>query len=132
MTVLADLPAYPDNMSPVGDGTTGSRCPARASPIAETPAAAPVPAPDRRGLLPTRLQPQPLPYGLVALVDGDGTVLPGAARPGRARIVMATGVRQHGDTLWLGSLTGPGDRPRIPRVTATGGHRAGPARVPID
>jgi hypothetical protein len=55
-------------------------------------------------MLPARLQPQPLPYPMAALVDGDGTVLRVLHGPA-GRYVMATGVRQHGDTLWLGSLT---------------------------
>jgi hypothetical protein len=55
-------------------------------------------------LLPPRLQPRPLPYTMAALVDGDGTVLRVLHGPS-GRYVMATGVRQHGDTLWLGSLT---------------------------
>jgi len=58
-------------------------------------------------LLPDRLQPQPIRYGLVALVDGDGTVLRTLHGPAGG-YSMITGVRQHGDTLWLGSLTEPG------------------------
>jgi hypothetical protein len=58
-------------------------------------------------VLPTRLQPQPLPYVIAALVDGDGKLVRALHGPaGRYR--MATGVRQHGDTLWLGSLTEKG------------------------
>jgi hypothetical protein len=41
---------------------------------------------------------------MTALVDGDGTLLRALHGPA-GRYVMATGVRQHGDTLWLGSLT---------------------------
>jgi hypothetical protein len=41
---------------------------------------------------------------MAALVDGEGTVLRVLHGPA-GRYVMATGVRQHGDTLWLGSLT---------------------------
>jgi hypothetical protein len=55
-------------------------------------------------VLPTRFQPQPLPYTIAALVDGDGTLLRALHGPA-GRFVLATGVRQHGDTLWLGSLT---------------------------
>jgi hypothetical protein len=58
--------------------------------------------------------PQPAPYAIAALVDGDGTLLRALHGPaGRYR--MATGVRQHGDTLWLGSLTENG----IARVPLT-------------
>ena len=103
VTVLGDLPAYPDNMSPVGDGTYWIALPSPRVPIAEKL----LPHPMLRrivGVLPTRLQPQPLPYTIAALVDGDGTVLRTLHGPSGA-FVMATGVRQHGDTLWLGSLT---------------------------
>jgi hypothetical protein len=55
-------------------------------------------------VLPESWQPQPLKYGLVALVDGDGTVLRTLHGP-RGAYSMITGVRQHGSTLWLGSLT---------------------------
>jgi hypothetical protein len=55
-------------------------------------------------VLPTRLQPQPLPYTIAALVDGEGALIRALHGP-KGRYVMATGVRQHGDTLWLGSLT---------------------------
>jgi sugar lactone lactonase YvrE len=103
--VLADLPAYPDNMSPVGDGTYWI---ALASPrVALAERLLPHPMLRRiAAVLPTRLQPQPLPYTIAALVDGDGAVLRTLHGPA-GRYVMATGVRQHGDTLWLGSLTEP-------------------------
>jgi len=55
-------------------------------------------------LLPDRVQPQPRRYGLVALVDGEGTVLRTVHGPA-ARYTMITGVRQQGNVLWLGSLT---------------------------
>ena len=101
--VLDDLPAYPDNMSPVGDGTYWI---ALASPrVAIVERLLPHPALRRiAAVLPQRLQPQPLPYVIAARVDGDGRVLGTLHGPG-GRYVMATGVRQHGDTLWLGSLT---------------------------
>lgn len=106
VTVLADLPAYPDNVSPVGDGTYWIALPSPRVAIAERL----LPHPGVRrlvALLPDRLQPQPLRYGLVALVDGAGTVLRTLHGPA-GRYSMVTGVRQHGDTLWLGSLTEPG------------------------
>jgi len=103
VTVLGDLPAYPDNMSAVGDGTYWI---ALASPrVAIAERLLPHPMVRRIvAVLPPRLQPQPLPYTIAALVDGDGRVVRALHGPG-GRYVMATGVRQHGDTLWLGSLT---------------------------
>jgi sugar lactone lactonase YvrE len=113
VTVLGDLPAYPDNMAPVGDGTYWIALASPRVAIAEKLLPHPV---LRRvaAVLPVRLQPQPLPYVIAALVDGDGTLLRALHGPaGRYR--MATGVRQHGDTLWLGSLTENG----IARVSLT-------------
>ncbi|MFI5492356.1 SMP-30/gluconolactonase/LRE family protein [Actinoplanes sp. NPDC051859] len=100
---LRDLPAYPDNMSPVGDGTYWV---ALASPrVALAERLLPHPAVRRiAAVLPARLQPQPVPYTLAALVDGEGAIVRTLHGPA-GRYVMATGVRQHGDTLWLGSLT---------------------------
>jgi sugar lactone lactonase YvrE len=101
--VLDDLPAYPDNMSSVGDGTYWV---ALASPrVAVAERLLPHPALRRLvAVLPPRLQPQPLPHIIAAHVDGDGVLL--RALHGTAgRYTMATGVRQHGDTLWLGSFT---------------------------
>jgi sugar lactone lactonase YvrE len=111
VTTLTDLPAYPDNMAAVGDGTYWI---ALASPrVAVAERLLPHPALRRiAAVLPTRLQPQPLPYTIAALVDGDGALLRALHGPA-GRYVMATGVRQHGDTLWLGSLTENG----IARVT---------------
>lgn len=100
---LADLPAYPDNMSAVGDGTYWIALPSPRVPIVERM----LPWPSVRrvaALLPQRLQPQPMHYSLVALVDGEGTVIRTIHGPA-GRYQMATGVRQHGTDLWLGSLT---------------------------
>ncbi|MFC3383205.1 SMP-30/gluconolactonase/LRE family protein [Couchioplanes azureus] len=101
--VLGDLPAYPDNMSAVGDGTYWI---ALASPrVAVAERLLPYPMLRRlAAVLPERLQPQPQPYTIAARVDGDGAVLRTLHGPA-GRYVMTTGVRQHGDTLWLGSLT---------------------------
>jgi hypothetical protein len=104
--VLADLPAYPDNMSSVGDGTYWI---ALASPRVKA-AERLLPHPHLRrvaALLPVRLQPQPLRYSIASLVDGEGTVLRALHGPS-GRYHMVTGVRQDGRTLWLGSLTEPG------------------------
>lgn len=113
VTVLADLPAYPDNMSPVGDGTYWIALASPRVAIAEKL----LPHPMLRrvaAVLPTRWQPQPLRYTIAALVDGDGTVLRALHGPS-GRYVMTTGIRQHGNTLWLGSLT----EPAIARVPLT-------------
>jgi sugar lactone lactonase YvrE len=101
-TQLADLPAYPDNMAAVGDGTYWI---ALASPrLAVLERSLPYPwLRQLVALVPQRLQPQPKRYGLVALVDGDGRVLRTLHGPAGG-YMMITGVRQHGSTLWLGSL----------------------------
>jgi hypothetical protein len=90
-------------MAPVGDGTYWIALASPRVALAEKL----LPHPQLRriaAILPTRWQPQPVPYSMAALVDGDGTVLRVLHGPA-GRYVMATGVRQHGDTLWLGSLT---------------------------
>jgi sugar lactone lactonase YvrE len=100
---LADLPAYPDNMAPVGDGTYWI---ALASPrVAALEGLLPYPRVRQVvALVPQRLQPQPKRYGLVGLVDGDGRVLRTLHGPAGSYMFI-TGVRQHGSTLWMGSLT---------------------------
>ncbi|SBT66372.1 Sugar lactone lactonase YvrE [Micromonospora sediminicola] len=105
-TVLADLPAYPDNVSAVGDGTYWIALPSPRLPIMERL----LPHPRVRqivALLPGAVQPQPRRYGLVALVDDAGRVLRTLHGPSGA-YPMVTGVRQHGRQLWLGSLTATG------------------------
>lgn len=102
-TVLVDLPAYPDNMSAAGDGTYWIGLPSKRVPIAERL----LPHPRVRqlvSLLPDRLQPQPSRYGLVAQVDGDGTVLRTLHGPS-GRYSFVTGARRDGQQLWLSSLT---------------------------
>jgi hypothetical protein len=104
-TVLIDLPAYPDNVSSVGDGTYWVALPSPRVAIAERL----LPYPNLRRLavlLPDRLQHQPKRYSVVALVDGSGQVLRSLHGPS-GRYHMITGMRQHGDTLWLSSLTQP-------------------------
>jgi sugar lactone lactonase YvrE len=103
VTALADLPAYPDNMSSVGDGTYWIALASPRVPAAERL----LPHPLLRrvvAVLPTGLQPQPKPHTIAALVDGDGAVLRTLHSPA-GRYPMLTGVRQAGDTLWFGSLT---------------------------
>ncbi|SCL35356.1 gluconolactonase [Micromonospora nigra] len=113
VTVLTDLPAYPDNLSAVGDGTYWLALPSPRVRALERL----LPRPRLRqlvALLPAAVQPKPLRYALVAQVDGEGRVLRTLHGPGGG-YPMVTGVRQHGDRLWLGSLTA-----------------GGVARVPVD
>jgi sugar lactone lactonase YvrE len=102
-TDLGDLPAYPDNMSSVGDGTFWIALASPRVPVAERL----LPHPWLRrivAVLPTRWQPQPFPHTMAALVDVDGNVLRTVHSPA-GRYPMLTGVRQAGDRLWFGSLT---------------------------
>jgi sugar lactone lactonase YvrE len=102
---LADLPAYPDNISAVGDGTYWVALPSPRVAIVERL----LPHPQVRrvaALLPDRFQPQPARYGLVARVDGEGRVLRTLHGPSGS-YQMITGVRQQDGVLWLGSLTEP-------------------------
>ncbi|MCI0688788.1 MAG: SMP-30/gluconolactonase/LRE family protein [Sporichthyaceae bacterium] len=102
---LTDLPAYPDNLSTVGDGTYWVALPSPRLAIEERL----LPHPMVRRLivfLPDRLQPGPAQYGLVAQVDGTGRVLRTLHGPTGVYSVV-TGVREHDGALWLGSLTEP-------------------------
>lgn len=104
--VLADLPAYPDNMAGVGDGTYWIALPSPRMAVVER--LLPYPAVRRvAAFVPEALQPGPKRYGLAALVDGEGTVKRVLHGPA-GRYAMITGVRQHGSTLYLGSLLEPG------------------------
>jgi sugar lactone lactonase YvrE len=119
---LTDLPAYPDNISAVGDGTYWVALASPRLAIAEWL----LPHPRIRqvaALLPDRLQPQPRRYGLVALVDGEGRLRQALHGPA-GRYHMITGVRQHGDTLWLGSLIEPAVARTRLSVQSTGGRPA--------
>jgi sugar lactone lactonase YvrE len=105
VTELADLPAYPDNMSSVGDGTFWIALASPRVPIAERL----LPHPLLRrivAVLPTAVQPQPKPHTIVAQVDAAGAVLRTLHAP-TGHYPMLTGVRQAGDTLWCASLTQP-------------------------
>jgi sugar lactone lactonase YvrE len=104
--VITDLAAYPDNMSAVGDGTYWVALPSPRLPALEKL----LPHPGLRRVvdkLPDAVKPKPARYGLVALVDGDGRVIRTLHGPAGS-YCMITGVRQAGDSLWLGSLTEPG------------------------
>jgi sugar lactone lactonase YvrE len=101
--VVADLPAYPDNLTAAGDGTYWVALPSPRLAAFEKL----LPRPRIRQLLaaaPAALHPRPRRYGLVARIDGDGRVLRTLHGPAGG-YSMITGVRQHGTTLWLGSLT---------------------------
>jgi hypothetical protein len=92
-------------MSAVGDGTYWIALASPRVALAERL----LPHPTLRRLvavLPPRLQPQPLPHIIAAQVDRDGAVRRTLHGPA-GRYIMATGIRQHADTLWLGSLTEP-------------------------
>ncbi len=100
---VADLPAYPDNLTAVGDGTYWIALPSPRLAAFERL----LPRPRLRQFVaaaPAVLHPRPKRYGLVALIDGAGRVLRTLHGPAGS-YSMITGVRQHGTTLWLGSLT---------------------------
>jgi sugar lactone lactonase YvrE len=100
---VADLPAYPDNLAAAGDGTYWVALPSPRLASFERL----LPWPRVRQLVaaaPAALHPRPKRYGLVAQIDGEGRVLRTLHGPAGG-YSMITGVRQHGTTLWLGSLT---------------------------
>jgi sugar lactone lactonase YvrE len=109
---LTELPAFPDNMSAVGDGTYWIALPSAREPRTDaTPSGSRGPD-QQRGVM---------------LVNADGRVLRTLRGP-EGRYRMITGVRQHAGSLWLGSLGEPG----IGRITLPGAGpaSAGPVRAP--
>ena len=54
--------------------------------------------------LPARVQPGPIPYGLVMAVDEEGKILGSLHDPGGKRAREITSVQPAGDWLYLGTL----------------------------
>ncbi|MDG4786647.1 SMP-30/gluconolactonase/LRE family protein [Micromonospora sp. WMMD1102] len=103
---LADnLPAFPDNLARDGDGLLWIAMGSPRNALLDR--VAPWHPAIRRAVwaLPEALQPKPANTAWVQALDTDGRVRYDfqATVPGFATV---TGVRRHGDTLWLGSLHG--------------------------
>ncbi|WP_192770462.1 SMP-30/gluconolactonase/LRE family protein [Plantactinospora soyae] len=103
---LADnLPAFPDNLARGSDGLIWIAMGSPRNPVLDL--LAPRSPALRRAVwaLPESLQPKPANTAWVQAVDPDGRVVHDfqATVPGFS---MVTGVREHGGTVWLGSLHG--------------------------
>jgi len=99
-----NLPGFPDNLS-TGEGVFWVAMPTPRDRILD----ALLPRPWLRNIiarLPDRLQPQPKRHGFVLGLDAAGTVVHNLQDPS-GRVAMTTGARQHGDKLYLGSLSEP-------------------------
>jgi sugar lactone lactonase YvrE len=98
----SNLPGYPDNMSPAGDGGYWVAFPSPRLPLVDR--MMPHPAPRRvAARLPERLQPAAQRYGLVARLGADGQVTRTLHGPAGAYREIV-GVRQHDGWLYLSSL----------------------------
>ena len=102
--VLADnLPGFPDNLSMGPSGTLWvgvvNRRDQTLDNLMDKPAA-------RHAvyLLPEAVRPAIEPYGFVLGLDADGTVTHNLHDPEGGGYANVTGVREHGDRLWLASL----------------------------
>jgi hypothetical protein len=105
-TPAGNLPGSPDNMSLAPDGTFWV-----AMVIARDPRLdllLRLPPVFRKALwaLPERLQPRPRRTAWIIALDADGHIVRDLQRPG-TDFGMVTGVVQHGNRLYLGSLTDP-------------------------
>lgn len=96
------LPGFPDNLSTADDGIVWLAIPAPRDPLVDLlhPRAPWL----RRmvGALPDVLQPSPRKSAMVVGLRADGTVVHNLQGDG-TRYSFVTGVRAHGDWLWLGS-----------------------------
>ena len=99
-----NLPGFPDNLS-TGDGVFWVAIPSPRDRVLD----ALLPLPWARSLvarLPDRFQPQPKRHGFVLGFDPDGKVVHNLQDPS-GRVALVTGVRQRGNTIYLGSLSEP-------------------------
>ena len=99
-----NLPAFPDNLS-TGDGVFWVALPSPRDKVLD----ALLPWPWLRQIvvrLPDSLQPQPKRYGFLLGFDEAGRVVHNLQDPS-GRVALATGARQHGDRLYIGSLSEP-------------------------
>jgi sugar lactone lactonase YvrE len=99
-----NLPGFPDNLS-TGNGVFWVAMPTPRDRILD----ALLPRPWLRGFIarmPDRLQPQPQRHGFALGFDAAGRVAYNLQDPS-GRVALTTSARQHGDQLYLGSLSEP-------------------------
>lgn len=103
--LMKNLPGYPDNIEPMGDGTYWM---AFASP--RVPAEVLMPYPFLRKIiwrLGPWVRPAPIAHGIMVHFDGNGEVLDVLQDPG-GRLGATTGGRVVGDTLYIMTLDSAG------------------------
>jgi len=103
--LIDNLPGFPDNLS---TGASGTIWVALVTPrVKAADLLARMPAGPRKAVwaTPEALQPKPAHVGFVLGLDVDGKVVANLQDPSGEHVFMVTGVREHGDALWLGSLT---------------------------
>lgn len=103
---VTDLPGYPDNLSRGTDGLLWVAVASPTDPVLERLMAGPRPLRRIAWRLPEALRPAPRRTVRV-MAFGDDGVLRHDVSLGADRFHMATGVREHHGTVWLGSLVEP-------------------------
>lgn len=104
-TLADDLPGYPDNVSRGSDGLIWVTIASPTSGVVALLHRSPLPVRRLAWRLPQALQPQPKRTVRVVAFDDDGRVVHDITGDAGS-FHMATGVREHDGTVWLGSLQG--------------------------
>ena len=101
-----DLPGYPDNIARGSDDLIWVTIGSPRDPVLELLQRAPLPVRRTAWKVPEALQPKPKRTVRVMALDDEGTVVHDLSADA-ADFHMATGVREHEGTVWLGSLVEP-------------------------
>jgi sugar lactone lactonase YvrE len=104
--LASDLPGYPDNISRGSDGLIWVTLASPVSAVLERVMRGPVPLRKAASRLPERVQPKPRRTVRVLALDDAGHVVHDLSADATG-YHMATGVRERGGRVWLGSLQEP-------------------------
>ncbi|HEY0001464.1 MAG TPA: SMP-30/gluconolactonase/LRE family protein, partial [Actinoplanes sp.] len=105
--LVADLPGYPDNISRGSDALIWVTIASPRDPVVERLQRAPMWLRRQVTRIPEALQPAPKRTVRVQAYAADGRLVHDLAVEHPAGFHMATGVREHGGRVWLGSLHEP-------------------------
>lgn len=103
--LIDNLPGFPDNLSTGRQGRIWIALASPRNPLLDWAHARPPTIRRAIWALPERIQPQPARTAWVLAVDATGAIVCDLQATG-AGIHLVTGVREHGDRLYLGSLIG--------------------------
>lgn len=104
--LATDLPGYPDNIARGSDGLVWVTVASPRDPVVEALMRGPMPLRRLAWRLPAAVQPKPKRTVRVLALDNAGSVVHDRSFAAGA-FHMATGVREHRGTVWLGSLEEP-------------------------